>query len=733
MSLTDVGLQFKLTGADDFQSKMNSLKGSFDSFSNATAKGIDVSPQLQKMTSQFNAMHKGVKGALALTEGAILAFLAGSAVKGLANWITGGQRGIDIDKMKDFIRFKKGDEAYIKAVGDKIKELSQQRPLDSLDSWKAQEQIISMTGPNNPQLAARATEGAANLGYVLGGPEGSSNRAMDFARTIIESYGTKMGPEEKTALLEKNVALLKYITDTTQTKGHDIEGVARQIASPYAAAGKSIEEMYAVAGILGGAMGEPGGEVAKNIMSKQGEGYGKFMAEADKQDYLVRLRKRFPWIKSEGDLPEDVKHAINKSKSRAEMSYAAEGGRLAAQGNLPQVMSNILAANERLKKAFPIMGKDPTGVMAQAFGETAIKGFNAYAEAAASGRLNRMIQEGRALNPSRVTPEINAAQQSLGGKAETLDQAISGLSKEFRRIFEPAAIGIIDEAKKTFIGMRSQLDALNKEGGLSKAMGEAVAAAIGGFKNAFFGTEEAPKTFQEITTEFAQSLTGGGWAESAQKLGTAIGEFATAASKFAELIGMLYAPIASYKRAKKWIESWHNQHDPKTASASEQIAGILGELGIANLARRARGWKTGLLTYLFGGFDKEPWQTFGNMATGAELGGRFLGPEGVFPGAVAGWAAHKASKFNPIPSPFMDWANDMAAQIWRGQNPIDNGGGGTAKPEVRNEVEATIDEAKLTDWLTIKIKTILKDLGSQKKDDSWQNSQDWGAMGTGGP
>jgi hypothetical protein len=729
MSLTDVGLQFKMIGADSFESKLNSMKSAYDSLSSSTGKGVDMSPHLQKMTGHLDAAHNKISGFFKLTEGAILAFLAGSAVKGLANWITGGQGGRDIDKMKDFIRYKGADKAYMDAVGDKMKELSQRRPFDTQDAWNAQEQILSMVGPQKSALGARATEAAANLGYALGGPKGSSNAAMDFARPGIAAWGQKLDPDGKVALLEKMGGLLKYITDTTQTKGHDIELIFQQIASLYANTGKSIEQAFVDSGILGGALGGQGGEVLKNIISKQGTSYGKFMAEADYQNKLAGIMRANPNIKSEADLPKEYRGKLNEAKSLAEKAYAAEGGRLGASGNIRQLMSNIMQGKELLESVYGITGKDPTGVLSEIFGETAIKGISMYQEAIASGTQERMIAEAKSVKPSGLTEQIDTQQQSLGSKADTLDQAVAGLSKEFRRIFEPAAVGIIDEAKNAFVGMRSQLDTLNKEGGLAKNMKEYVAGAIGGYRNVGTDQEGPQKSFDEIFKEFAQGLAGGGWAESGQKLGTAIGEFASAATKFAELIGLLHAPIAGFQAAKKYIESWFPQTDPKDASASEKATGTLGSLGVANLARKAVGWKTGLMTYLFGGTDKEPWQMLGNMATWAGIGSVIPGV-GPFAGAAGGWAAHQVGKMK---APEAGWQPEgifpTASEILRA-NRQDTAP--APKPEVTNEVEANIDEERLTDWLTIKIKTILKGLGGQQ-DQSWQNSQDWGAGGTSGP
>ncbi len=555
MSLTDIGINFKMQGADSVAQSMNQMKSSFEGFSSALGGG-QLKGHLDKVEGHFAAMHKGIKSQLHLTELAITGFLAGKAIKGLSNWILGGSGG-DIDRLKDYLRIHGVSNEGLKNMGKSMDDLSSKRPLDKMSGWNAAENMSSMLGGlDNAALTDRLTKATSNLSYLLGSM-GNMNEAVDLATPFIAGFGAKLDAAGKVELHEKFNSYIDYLLRNTQLRGPDIKNILPQVVGPYLGAGKSPEEMFAHMGALDFLRGQAG-EVLKNLFGKEGKSYGAVIAEEHKQSYLAQLQtdplfrkkenqrawrqhqERLPSnIQSEADLPDRMKGDLNHAIKKVQEHYEAIGNRLLARGDFKQYAEGTLGALRALKHWQQYGGKSVNRVIADEYGETAIKGIFPFLEYVASGKDKTSMEAMRREVPGDMTGKIDSSFQSLGSKYETFNQAVGALSSAFRRTFEPGAIEVLAGWQQAIEAVRLKMGEIKQESQISQNIKDFIGGTRGGFLDKVYGEGGAnsSKTLDDAITSFAQSLTQGGWAETGKKLGAAVGDFVTVLGQIKDLVG----------------------------------------------------------------------------------------------------------------------------------------------------------------------------------------------------
>lgn len=567
-AITDIGVNFKMTGMEDFENRLKSLESQFKSFSNAVDKAPDVSSHFKKMDDHFATLHKSVSGFLNKTELAIGAFLTGKAVKGLANWILGGS-GADTDEMKDFLRIHGTSEQGLKNFSKQLDALASQRPMDKLSAWSAAENMNSMLGGlDDPALTDRLLKANSNLAAMID-VSGNMSKAMDMATPFIAGFGGKADALGKVKLFEEFNKYIKWITDNTQLKGPDIQNILPQVIGPYLGAGKSPAEMFSHIAILDFLRGQSG-EVLKGLFSKEGKALGGIGAELDKGEYLAELKtdpaffraeqarawrdyeeRLRPNVKSEADLPDKMRADLQHKVANRMKEYEAMGGRLLSEGKTQEYSSLMLGALNRLKQLQSITGKSVNAIISDQFGETSIKGIFPLLEAIVAGRDKKMMREMQSYDVSNMTEEFNSKYQSLTARKKTFENVAGGISSDFRKILEPGVIEVFGSWQASLESVRKQIQDLKQESQVALNIKEGIAGIRSGFLDAYYGsgTVASAKALDDAIVGFAKSLAEGGWAETGRKMGEAVGRFSVVLSQVGDIVGWVHKAVTGFMNA----------------------------------------------------------------------------------------------------------------------------------------------------------------------------------------
>lgn len=739
MSLTDIGVNFKMTGAESLDSRMKMLETSFRGLSRAVDNNA-LGGKLDTMTGHFAKMHDNVNKWLRLTAASITGFLTGQAVSGLARWIMGGT-GAAVDQNKDFLRFKGMSEQTLKILDDHYKTLSKTRQANKEEYFDMYQQIGPILRTTDPELLKRGGQAAYDLKYALFGNKGTPLQAANFARPIVSGYGATATPEQRAELLERTAAYAAYTTEKFGVTGHDLELIIQQLAGPYAAAGKTKESLFAHAGLVGEIVGVPGGEALKGLLSKEGTAYGELLAEAQKQKLMADIQAQNPSIRSMADLPEEMQQAINKEVGQAKIHFAAAGGRILAAGDMAGYYDDIQKALADIRQLSAKTGVSPAAVISQTFGEVAMKALGTLAQAEASGKVRSAEKDMLGLDPSRLTASIDSAQKSLGIKAVTFEQQLGNFSSELRRVFEPVAVEMLQSWEKSLSDIRAAFT--GGDGGMS------ISQQIGQFMQGLSAGWNGPQAeLQGISAEITplkermRSFLAGINADSGKSIGEAVNLFVTAAKQFAWVVGALYKVVS--------LNGLLDSNAPKkqgvlsnTIDTISSVAAAAASWTVAN-ALGAKSWIVkGLAAgagYNIGSNAAEnPWA---GAWTGGLLGGlrgarSGTGPMGIISGALGGAALGSLgaplSSLAPANEPTLFDNNMMPPRIADAWNSWKLSGSPGAneptviqsKPDITNNVEVIVDGEKLADAVTSRVWNRVQENIQTERDRNWKNSMDY--------
>lgn len=739
MSLTDIGVNFKMTGAESLESRMKMLETAFRGL-NRSVDSNNIGGKLDTMSGHFEKMHNNVNKWLRLTAASITGFLTGQAVSGLAKWIMGGT-GAAVDQNKDFLRFKGMNEQTLKILDQHYKTLSKTRQANKEEYFDMYQQIGPILRTTDPELLKRGGQAAYDLKYSLFGNKGTPLQAANFARPIVSGYGATATPEERAALLERTAAYAAYTTEKYGVTGHDLELIIQQLAGPYAASGKSKETLFAHAGLVGEVVGVPGGEALKGLLSKEGTAYGELIAEAEKQNLMANIQAQNPNIRSMADLPDELQQAINREMGQAKTHYAAQGGRMLAEGNIAGYYAEIQKALAEIRQLSAKTGVSPGAVISQSFGETAMKALGTLAEAEASGKVRAAEKEMQGLDPTKLSRKIDENQKSLGIKAVTFEQQLGNFSSELRRVFEPVAVEMLQSWEKSLSDIRSVFS--DGSGGTS------ISQQIGEFMQGLAAGWAGPQAeLQSISAEVAplkerlRSFLSGINADSGKSIGEAANLFVTAAKQFAWVVGALYKVVS--------LNGLLDSNAPKKqgilANTVDAIGGAIGA-GASWLAASTLGAKSLIVKGLAAGAGynigsnaaENPWAgAWVGGLTGALRGARSgAGPHGIISGALGGAALGSLgaplSSLAPQNEPSLFSENMMPPRIADAWNSWKLGGSPGAseptviqsKPEVTNNVEISVDGEKLAEAVTTRVWNKVQENIQMERDRNWKNSMDY--------
>ncbi len=738
MSLTDVGVNFKMTGAESLESRLRAMESSFRGVSKAVDNNA-IGAKLDTMTGHFERMHNGVNRWLRLTAGSITAFLTGKAVTGLANWIMGGS-GAAVDQNKDFLRFKGMSDQTLKILDEHYKALSKTRQANKEEYFDMYQQIGPILRTSDPELLKRGGQAAYDLKYSLFGNKGTPLQAANFARPIVSGYGATATSEQRAELLERTAAYAAYTTEKFGVTGHDLEMIIQQLAGPYAASGKSKETLFAHAGLVGEIVGVPGGEALKGLLSKEGTAFGELITEAEKQKLMSRIQAQDPSIRSMADLPEEMQQAINREMGQAKTHYAAQGGRMLAEGNIAGYYAEIQKALAEIRQLSAKTGVSPGAVISQSFGETAMKALGTLAQAEASGKVKAAEKEMQGIDPSQLTQKINEAQKSLGIRAITFEQQLGNFSSELRRVFEPMAVSMLQSWEKSLTDIRAAFTGADGGVSISQQLGEFIRGLSAGWAG-------PQAELQGISAEIAplrdrlRNFLSGINADSGKAIGDAANQFAAAAKQFAWIVGALYKVVS----LNGLLDSSAQKKEGTVANAVNTLGGIAGAaagyLGSAAIGAKslfARGIATAFGYNVGTQTAENPWAgawaggILGGLRGGSR-GGAWGALSGALGGAAMGSLGAPLSSLAPENEPSLFDRNMMPPRIadawdaWR----LSGSPGASeptviqSKPEVTNNVEISVDGEKLADAVTSRVWTKMQENIQMERDRNWKNSMDY--------
>jgi len=472
----EIGIKFGLKGFDSSKAQLQQFGQAFQQMSSQVSSSAPgITGKLDSIAAHTKRMSKTIVSSMNLAKVAFTTFLAGRALSGIANMLSGStEQGQGL--YEDFLRASGFDP---KQLTKHMMEMRGRIPnLPRTEYISGAYDTQSVLGGGGPEMVKKGLESTMYLWKSLG-PEASRQQASDLIRGIAGAWGVGKAPGEVLKMIQQFEATIPPILKDTGIRGNELAHAMSQIISIYKEKGMSLQEMVADTAMIGGVMRERTGEVLRNIQARLVEGTSELAAKVGLEIQLMRRG-----VRRIEDLPEKEARMLTDSLKVTENEMAREltlvekkFGPKGVMKVLDQVYKKGMALAETT--GFPMQKE-----LKSSFGETAPQGLPILLQGYTSGKRDELLAQQQSLESQRKNRE--KSWQSYEARYSMFEQRINNLKQSAFSGFKAVLADIYTSYGKSLEGV-TQTWLENTE-----AVTTNLRAMLGSFKEGFqavFGGE----------------------------------------------------------------------------------------------------------------------------------------------------------------------------------------------------------------------------------------------------
>lgn len=713
--LKDVGVNFKMTGADAFAGAMKNVQNSFEQLSRSMDRSPNVDKHFGQMAKAAHATAQSIQRSMALAKTAMMAALTAKGMGSGFDWALGSK---DVSDAKSFLRASGMDDATMAAYSKQLDANRRKMITDKQDYWKAVREIDSAFA--NKPLDQRIGV-AAIMPHYQKLLRMSQEESAQFIKQMDASFGQFLPADKQATFVSDLLGRIHAASTTTKVNANEIAQGATAVAPTYLQMERGLDDMISEMAYMIPSMGntEKATTALRNIWTDAGKVYGKLAEEVTEANFRQRFMGKSPW-KTMADLKfaanfqgnERAQEMLKTLKAHKEYfgeTEQAEAGRILTQEkNIPKYMNTVGQLVDRLKAE----GGDWMGKLGEIVGRENINGFLTLLKGYRSGMIaqtNKSIQVGgqQAMNSAE-----NQGMKELWDKWGLVKQQAEDLSGDLKQMFEEPLIKIMGQWEASLKELRSIIGK-DATGDIRNNISGFTTGLFGGLSKGLLGTDQS-------FSDWAKGQLGGmqsqGWDKTGEsigeKFGGAISTFASAAQKFAEIVSYLHSWLpqkADPKKTQSSTTSAVEEYGLKGALAwgGKKLLGVPGAIG---------GW-------LFGDQAKD--SMWGNVATGAITGYGLGGTMGILPGAAVGASVGPLQNLaSPANEGMWSILRGSAADILNTNREQSPSIVVQSSPTLENRTEVNIDGEKVAEVVTSKVWNKIEEKQASERDRSRQNALD---------
>ena len=713
--LQDIGVAFKMTGADSFDGTLKRISDSYNNLSRSLDRSPNVDKHFGQMARSAQTAAQSIQRSMTMAKAAIAAALTAKGLGAGFDWALGNA---EVDAKRDRLRAlnmdRETESAYSKAINEARKRMASEKA----DAWDAVYQIDSAMADKDLKTRLDVFNIMPHYSKIL---EMTQGQSAEFFKGLYAAFGQFLPAEKQATFAQDVLGRIYGASKATKVNPKDVATAASDIAPIYQQMGRGLDDMVTDLAFLIPVMGgksEKAATALRNTFLTSGEVFGKVAKAVVEANFKERFMKNSPW-----KTIEDLKFAANYQGNEqaqemlkaltshqeyfAQQQQTAAGKILLQEKNVPKYMNLLGGMIDRLKAE----GGDWMGKLGDAIGRENVTGILALVDGYRKGLLQKTRDAIQVGGDEAISKAQNEGMQSANAKWKLVKQQAEDLSADIRQMISDPLIQFLEQWKQSLEQVRGMLGN-EKTGAIQKNLSGFAKGFFGGLGEGLLGPGQS---FEKYASDKIKSMQGDGWdkagQDAGQKLGSAVSTFATAAQQFAEIVAKLHSLLIG----KKEDSSATSQTSDAEKYGAKGAAGMIG-----NRAFGSPGLIAGLL---FG--DDLANSAWGLTALGAAAGFSVGGPAGILPGAAAGAAV----------KPFKSLVQQEAAG--RG---IDMHSGGyelnsymnqpsqvVVQPntKVENKIEIIADEEKLAGALSARVKSEIKEELSSERDRGRNNALDW--------
>lgn len=537
-AITDVGVNFKMTGMEDFENRLKSLESQFKKLSETISNAPKGDNHFQKMTAAAQNASEKIVGFMNTAKAAVLAVLTAKAGSGAFNWAIGSE---DVAKAKIFAK-PLMDPVATKAFEGEMANIRKSHIAAKDDLIMGSYEINSAMSnkPLQDQL-----ETYKLMPYYMTLLNKSFKESSQFYKGFLASFGDRLPADKQKTFAVDTLGMLAGVGKMTKASPSDIAAGLGKLGALYGDLGQTESQLFADIAYMSPMLGnkpEEASTAIKALVSRQGTTVQKLAEAKYEFDYV---RGRLEGTQDWGSL-ENLRMAAKMGDKRAQHDIAEmEANKELRAAKLVKQAEAILHGEKNMPKFWQFMGglveqikRDPGSrkKLAEALGEehsnAAIGLIGAYQD----GTIQRIKQEIEAFKGQDYIDKVNKEQsEQLPHIWGLVKQGAEDLSGSLRAIFYEPMKMLLEEWKAVFKQLEGDMSG---EGGM-KRLKEWSSSLTTGLRQGYYGNENLAadnRSAAQIFQDFMSGLTPEDWKEAGKKIGTAASEFATAATQLKEII-----------------------------------------------------------------------------------------------------------------------------------------------------------------------------------------------------
>lgn len=696
--ITDLGVNFKFEGANDFESRLKAMESGWKSFSEAMDKTPQVNNHFAGMAGAANKASKSIVNAMNLAKAAIIGILAVRGVEGIANWMgTGGGVG----KAQDYKRFTGATESEIEAVSKLGTKLN--RTLAGFNKEKFEwgtYDIQSAHAKDSEAMRLRVMEDVGYLAKLF--ESGDYREASTFYKTMWSGFGQFLPEKEQAGFSGQVLSGLQTALSQTGATSNQIRAAMEQVAPMYSQMNYSWAKTMTDSAILSSALGsgEKAGTALRNLSSRGGESFGKLYEALAKTRYQGAKGQRY-W-----EMKEEDQQRFDAGK-KYDIERKTEAG---AKLLRDDPIKYWLEVNKMINEIKKDKQADVAGILgAHGFGEESLTAAMVMAKVMGTGEYQRVLKVFQSMDPDKTRHGVESGQVSFASQWELFEQKVHEFQKTVRKTIEPFIKEIIEPYGNMFTRMSDAWSGSIKSGVMVDlktawdSFWDEFNRGVSGLPNieqSFNNIIKALNTYSpqdwiELGREWGKwaSTNFNSLIEGLKEVGSALSQIAKLAKTVNEYLGPDEAKQKLIKQAEKPVtpETPLEEHK-KIVEAQTQL--------------EKEGTGAGWFWPMLGGLKKGVWGALGGMAWEATT-------KGPYNPALHGDVPYESSYMTPEQAAGLK--QSLGGPIAPGgfiASPNVTGGNGItvqSSPQVETKVEINVDDQKIKDAIKAEVKTEIKE------------------------
>jgi len=542
-AITDVGVNFKMQGGNEFESRLKSLESQWKSFSASMNQAPEFGKHLEKMSTHLEHTQKKISNSLGLIKAAAVGILAAKGGGEIFNWALGSEA---VAKSKVFAETHMDNlslyEQYFSEIRDK-----HQVSRDDLIRGAFEINSALSTRPEDERI-----EAFKSMTYYMSELGGSFVQATQFYKKMMAAFASSLPEDQKKTFAKDFLGKLNQISRDSSANPDEIAQALSKAGPTYAAKGWSIDDLLAHLAYLIPVTGSS--EVAGNTLDKLADRAPQYSGALAKNLY----RENYVRGQIEGQ--------DRDWKSYEALEFAAKQGNEIARRDMAELAANEKYAGDTAKKHMEelLASKQPqkvyehlnqqietlkrsskmsTSVLEDVFGEYSSK-VQKFLGGYTSGEIDRLKKGGQKSDGQAVMDQTDAAKAKqlpeLWGLVKQKSEDFSG---SMRAVFYEPMRALLEEWKMVFQKLEKDFTGTS---GMKKIQGFG-GELVTGFREGRAQGQVLPednRSVGQMFQDFVATLGPDDFRNAGKMIGKAASDFVTVTSQLKDIIAVVHKTLS---------------------------------------------------------------------------------------------------------------------------------------------------------------------------------------------